>query len=298
MPLTVNRPEVARHYDPGHLHSEGTMRGSVLCTLLERQGLSLCRGHLLDLGCGYGGLSIHAASHGASVVGVDTSDHKIEAFERRLREEEPEIAGSIKILKANATRLPFEDGSFDRVVSLGVIEWVPLTTPGADPQALQGQALAEVARVLRPGGSYVLGTKNRWYPVHLLREPQVKWPLVDFLPRGAARRFSRGVFGQDYRTFVHSLEGWRSMLHEAGFRSVRAFLPVYSYQFPLDLWPSDVHGHDLTQSQRRAKAWIPADYRRHVERDHPPYKQAIMRLILRARLERLLWPTLMFVAER
>jgi SAM-dependent methyltransferase len=298
MTVTIDRSEAGRLYDPSHLHSEGTARGSVLCTLLKRQGLALCEGRLLDLGCGYGGLSIHAARHGANVVAVDTSDHKVAVLKQRLREEPSPISGSIEVFKGAATMLPLDSATFDRAVTLGVIEWVGLTTAGPDPRALQVRALSEIARVLKPGGTYVLGTKNRWYPVFMLREPQLRWPLVDFLPRRAARLLARRLYGQDYRTYVHSLGGWRSMLHEAGFRTVRALLPAYSYQFPLDLWPINEHGHDLRQSLREAEAWIPPEYLRLVERDHPPHKQSIMQLVLRARLHRLIWPNFLLLAQR
>lgn len=74
--------------------------------------------------------------------------------------------------------LPFADGSFDLVLSNEVIEHV------ADDRA----ALAEMARVLRPGGRMVIFCPNRWYPVE---QHGVYWrgvyhfgnvPLVNYLP--------------------------------------------------------------------------------------------------------------------
>jgi hypothetical protein len=88
------------------------------------------------------------------------------------------------------------------------------------------------------------------------------------------------------------------MLHEAGFQRVQAFLPVYSYQFPVDLWPSDGNGHELRRSLRAAEAWVPPDYWRVVARDHAPFKRAIMQIVLRAHVERLVWPYFVFLAER
>jgi SAM-dependent methyltransferase len=229
---------------------------------------------------------------------VDTSDHKLETLARRIADERWPPSATLSALSASATSLPFETGTFDNVVTLGVIEWVPRGEPGPDPRAIQVHALSEIARVLKPGGTYVLGTKNRWFPVNLAREPQMRWPLVNHLPRGAARTFARTVYGRDYRTYVHSLDGWQAMLSEAGFRSVRAFLPVYFYQFPIDLWPVDGGSHDLDRSEREAATWIPRPYLDVIRRGHPAHKRALLKLVIRAKLERLLWPAFMFLAQR
>ncbi|MCC6176361.1 MAG: methyltransferase domain-containing protein [Chloroflexi bacterium] len=298
MAATLAHVDMPRRYDPANLHSEGTLRGLVLSTLLERQGVTLERGRLLDLGCGYGGLSIHAARRGAAVTAVDTSTHKLETLAHRIAAERWPPGASLTALSASATSLPFETGTFDSIVTLGVIEWVPLGEPGPDPRAIQVQALAEIARVLEPGGTYVLGTKNRWFPINLVREPQVRWPLVNHLPRGAARAVAGTAYGRDYRTYVHSLDDWQAMLSEAGFRSVRALLPVYFYQFPIDLWPVEGSTHDLDRSESDAAAWIPQPYLDVVRRGHPAHKRALLKLVIRARLERLLWPAFMFLAQR
>jgi SAM-dependent methyltransferase len=272
------------------------LRGEVFAELLRRHDIPLTRGHLLDLGCGYGGLSIYAARHGATVTAVDTSDHKLEVLEDRIANEDWPGHGSIDPLKANATEIPLDTASVDQAVTLGVIEWVPLTTPGADPRALQVQALAEIARVLRPGGTYILGTKNRWFPPYLLHEPQMRWPLVNHLPRSVAGAVCQAMYGQEYRTYIHSLDGWRSMLREAGFRSVRTFLPVYFYQFPIDLWPIGGSDRDLDRSRASASTWVPDEYLRVVDRNHPARKRAVLNLMLRAGLASRFWSSYLFVA--
>jgi SAM-dependent methyltransferase len=294
--LATLSPPQPRYYDPTNLHSEGTLRGEVFAELFGRHDVPLTRGHLLDLGCGYGGLSIHAARNGATVTAVDTSDHKLEVLEERIAGEDWPSGGSITPRKGNAIDIPLESATVDQGVTLGVIEWVPLTTPGPDPRTLQVRALAEIARVLKPGGTYILGTKNRWYPPYLLHEPQTRWPLVNHLPRSVAQPFSRAVFGQEYRTYIHSLDGWRSMLREAGFRAVRTFLPVYFYQFPIDLWPINGCERSLDRSRASATAWMPEEYLRVVERNHPAFKRTILNLMLRLGLAPRFWSSYMFVA--
>src|SRR6266487_3492255 len=87
----------------------------------------------LDLGCGEGrvGAELHARGH--DVIGVDASERMV-----ALAAEKHEA------LVADATELQFEDGSFDLVIAyMSVMNF-------DDPEA----ALAEVARVLEPGGRF------------------------------------------------------------------------------------------------------------------------------------------------
>ena len=89
-----------------------------------------------DLGCGTGRLAEAVAPFVARVVAVDESPDMLEAARRRLGE-----VGNVELRTGRLEALPLEDGSLD-VALLGlVLHYVP------DP----GAALAEAARVLRPG---------------------------------------------------------------------------------------------------------------------------------------------------
>jgi ubiquinone/menaquinone biosynthesis C-methylase UbiE len=110
--------------------------------LLERTGLGRWRewlargtaaGRVLDLGCGTG-RNLPLFPHGVSVVGLDPCREMLAKARRR--------APRAPLVCARAEALPFRDGTFDTVVSALVLCSV------TDPVA----ALAEVRRVLRPGG--------------------------------------------------------------------------------------------------------------------------------------------------
>ncbi len=101
---------------------------------------------VLDLGCGTGTLAVmlKETQPQAAVVGLD-GDPRALAIARRKAEK----AGvDIRLDEALCSALPYEDGSFDRVVSSFVFHHL-----GAQ---VKRQALAEVHRVLRPGGLFVL----------------------------------------------------------------------------------------------------------------------------------------------
>jgi SAM-dependent methyltransferase len=92
-------------------------------------------GRCLDLGCGTGLPTEAVAKLGWSVVGVDTSSDLLDVARAR----------GVEALQAPAEALPFEDGTFDAVVSV----WTH--TDIDDFPA----AVAEAARVLKPGGPFV-----------------------------------------------------------------------------------------------------------------------------------------------
>lgn len=97
---------------------------------------------VLEVGCGIGVVASHLAErHGWNVTGIDLDSEQIE----RARNDNPENA-HLKFREADATKLPFEGGEFDMVLSLNVLHHVP------DWNA----ALAEAGRILRPEGFYVL----------------------------------------------------------------------------------------------------------------------------------------------
>ena len=92
-------------------------------------------GHCLDLGCGTGLPTAAVAELGWSVVGVDVSSDLLGVARRR----------GLEVLEASAEALPFDDASFDAAISI----WTH--TDIDDFPA----AVAEVARVLRPGAPFV-----------------------------------------------------------------------------------------------------------------------------------------------
>lgn len=97
---------------------------------------------VLDAACGAGVFALRTAQVGAEVVGIDIASNLIAQARERAR-----VAGqSIQFDEGDVEALPYTDASFDTVVSqFGVI-----FTPRPDV------AVAEMARVLKPGGRVVL----------------------------------------------------------------------------------------------------------------------------------------------
>jgi SAM-dependent methyltransferase len=112
---------------------------------------------VLDVGCGNGYVLSRFAAAGAEVVGVDITRKAIELCEARFR-----LAGLTgKFQIADAESLPFADASFDCVTSMGVLHHVP------DTEA----AVAEIRRVLKPGGRLIVMFYHRNSALFRLRFP-------------------------------------------------------------------------------------------------------------------------------
>jgi ubiquinone/menaquinone biosynthesis C-methylase UbiE len=93
---------------------------------------------VLDVGCGQGIDLVNYARNGARATGVDLTPRHVELARAHL--DALGLEGTV--VQGDAEALPFADATFDRASSNGVLHH----TPGMD------RALAEIARVLRPGG--------------------------------------------------------------------------------------------------------------------------------------------------
>jgi 2-polyprenyl-6-hydroxyphenyl methylase/3-demethylubiquinone-9 3-methyltransferase len=120
-------------------------------------GHAPCR--VLDLGCGGGFLSNYLAERGHAVTGVDTTAENLTVARAndRTRTATYEIA--------DACALPYNQGSFDVVCAMDLLEHVE------DP----GRLIAEASRVLVPGGLFVFHTFNRTWQAKLIIIKGVEW---------------------------------------------------------------------------------------------------------------------------
>jgi SAM-dependent methyltransferase len=112
---------------------------------------------VLDLGCGFGRHAYEALRRGGRVVACDMSPAELVEVRKtfQVMHEYGELApGTMATATCgDATRLPFPDGTFDRIIASEVMEHIP------DDLA----ALDELTRVLRPGGVLAV-TIPSWFP--------------------------------------------------------------------------------------------------------------------------------------
>lgn len=155
---------------------------------------------VLEIGCGTG---VHAkllAAAGARVTAVDLTPTAVELTKRRL-----DLAGlEADVREADAEALPFADESFDFVWSWGVVHHSEHTE----------RVLAEIARVLRPGGRLALMVYHRssitFWIDYVLHRGVLRGGLLRESPDELANRWSDGVIARHYtrRGLAATLAPW------------------------------------------------------------------------------------------
>jgi demethylmenaquinone methyltransferase/2-methoxy-6-polyprenyl-1,4-benzoquinol methylase len=95
------------------------------------------QGHVLDVATGTGLVALELVARGFRVTGVDRSPEMLALARHRFRH------GGVELVEADARSLPFPDASFDHLTFTYLLRYVE------EP----GSTLAELARVVRPGGT-------------------------------------------------------------------------------------------------------------------------------------------------
>jgi len=124
---------------------------------------------VLDLGCAGGFMAEAIAAKGARVTGIDPAQDAIEAAKHHAMQTGFDISYDVGV----GEQLPYPDATFDSVVCVDVLEHV---------QDLP-QVLAEVARVLKPGSSFLYDTINR-NPIARFATITVAEDILRLLPKG------------------------------------------------------------------------------------------------------------------
>jgi len=163
----------------------------------------------LDLGCAYGYLVAEAVAGGFDAIGVDVSAYAL----ARARHDAPAAGG--RVLRGLADRLPFADATFDVVSAFDVLEHLHEPEP----------ALAEIARVLKPGGVLVGATPDPLYfhgeeETHFSERPPSYW--IDRL-RALGFTVDFRFFQADYNLEIAAARGTVGALRPAGALRVEGF---------------------------------------------------------------------------
>ena len=125
--------DMERHYSPGRTWEA-----------LARTALPLLKpGDVLDIASGDGVLAELLAPHSHRYICIDTSARVVAAAAERLRR-----FANVEVREGDMHALPFADGSFDLVVLMHALTYA----------AKPAQAVAEAARVLKPGGRLLLSS--------------------------------------------------------------------------------------------------------------------------------------------
>ena len=122
---------------------------------------------VLDLGCGFGALSLYFAAHGGLVTGIDPIEQRLGVGRDVAAAHEL----GVRFETGRMEELKHPDASFDLAVQNNSLCYI---VAGQD----RDRALRETLRVLRPGGYLIVRNPNRWHPL----DQFTGLPLVQLLP--------------------------------------------------------------------------------------------------------------------
>lgn len=142
-------------------------------------------GSILEVGSGGGQLALSLADRAAGirVTGVDLSNEQVVRATRRVQARPQDVRDRVRFQQGSALDLKFPDEHFDVVLSIGSIKHWPD----------QAKGMAEMVRVLRPGGFLMVAEVDRGCS---LQDAQA------FVARVTVPRPLHGSFLLRFRTFV------------------------------------------------------------------------------------------------
>ena len=163
------------------------------------------QGEAVDLGCGPGQLVIVLAGQAPDlhVTGVDLSDEMLAQAHENAQN--AGVASRVSFRRGDAQQIPFPDGSLDLIVStMSLHHW-------SDPVSV----LNEIARVLRPGGSFLILDLRRdmlapgylliWFATNVVVPPALRRVQEPLGSRNAAYTLWEAMEMAEQS----SLDGWR-----------------------------------------------------------------------------------------
>jgi SAM-dependent methyltransferase len=193
---------------------------------IERESRTLVGKQLLEIGCGMGFDSVEFLRRGVRVTAIDLTDSAV-----RIARQHFEVAGlrPEEVRVGNALELPFPDETFEAVWSNGVLHATGDT----------GRAIAEVRRVLKPGGRAMISHFYRrpswmWVVHRLGREPieahEEDPPVNEFYADDEILAMFKGfriveTAHEHHRALPVAKHGVKAALYHAVFRPLYNLLP-------------------------------------------------------------------------
>lgn len=231
---------------------------------------------VLEIGPGLGQFTVELARRARSVSALEVVSGQAEFVVHRAKQEG---CANVRVaVGGDDCRLPYPDGSFDVVVLNLVFEWCASRCIDEDMVTVQRRLLSEIARVLRPSGMLYLATKNRFALRYLMgrRDEHVhRLPFGNALPRRLLRWVLRARGLPRPPGLLHSHNGLRKMLSDAGFGSFQSYWATPEMRYPIKYVPTDAQSIRAARVQpgfvqgdgrmiRVLMGWIPAPWVRYV----------------------------------
>jgi SAM-dependent methyltransferase len=183
-------------------------RGMLLLNVLAAadRAVDLEGARVVDLGCGFGALSLFFATGGATVIGIDPNAERLTVGAIAARE----FALPVTFQRGWTEDLVLPDASADLVVINNSLCYIV-------PRAERRRAVAHVRRILIPGGTVVLRNPSRSWVL----DPFTGLPLVHQLPPKLAQALTRRHRPPRSPVRLRTAGGLKRELRRGGFSDVK-----------------------------------------------------------------------------
>lgn len=186
---------------------------------------------VLDIGCGWGQLTLPIAQRGIDVVALEPVAERLGFVQTAAVQDR--CADRIAFVGANYLECEFGP-AFSAILSIGVLEWAGAFQDQEDPQARQQRFLEKIRRELAPGGALIVGIENRTGLKYLLGCPDDHLGVAGIacLPVDLARRRWQEHSGHPLRSFTYTDVELSARLRAAGFSQIELFAALPDYKLP------------------------------------------------------------------
>jgi len=204
---------------------------------------------VVDLGAGYGSISIPLARKAKLVIAIDSCLERIKFLSQIARLKN--LKNVISIF-GDAIKLPFRENSIDRFLMVGLLEYF-----GKNQEKL----LLYLYKFLKPGGEIWIGIENKLSPIYFLgrRYHDEELPFEPFLPEFLTHLLHKIIWRRPPTVKLRTKKGYFELLKKAGFHDIQFFYSFPDYKNPAFIASTDKEGIIFDYLQR--KKWTGSDFK-------------------------------------
>ena len=192
---------------------------------------------VLDIGAGWGQFSLPLASSN-QVCTLEPTPERLD-FIKAVADQD-NLSKNISFIGADYMEIKFKN-KFDLILSIGVMEWVGTFRKGKPPECIQKEFLQKTKDELKEGGRLLIGIENRMGLKYILgnRDDHTGIADISCYHQTLAKTLFKGETGRELRCFTYSMEEYRTMLLEAGFKNIAFHAAFPDYKLPQVILPAN-----------------------------------------------------------
>jgi len=197
--------------------------------------IDLSEATVLDIGAGWGAVSIPLAKRAQRVISVDADITRLRFASLRARSLHLD---NLVFVHADITKLRLRSHVFDAATAIGAMEWIPDPMRNSPPYEAQLDFLGRIHNTLREGGILVMAIENRLSIQYFFGiTDHGDLPFTPLLPRRIANAVTKVWNKKPYSHLTHTAASYRRLLESAGFRSTTFYAAIPGYKQPSAIAP-------------------------------------------------------------